>query len=280
MRPPATGREAGYAMVAAVASIAVFALIALMIVEAGRGTTVAATAEIERARAQAASEAGLAIALGQLLAGEAALDGRTRQFRYHDADIAVAVQDERGKVPLNALEEAEARRLFEVLGLTGERLDIAADSFLDWVDDDDDVRPHGAEIDDYAAEGIRPRNGPLRSVAETALIRGVGSDLADRMAAFTSVHFGNASFDPTRASISAIRVMEGDEDGAIDIINRQREIEGDRTALTIESRSALSGRPLTVIVEARLASGARSGLRQIVVLTDRAEQPYVLLERY
>lgn len=267
-------------MVAAVASIAVFALIALMIVEAGRGTTVAATAEIERARAQAASEAGLAIAVGQLLSGEAALDGRTRRFRYHDADVAVTVQDERGKVPLNALEEAEARRLFEVLGLTGERLEIATDSFLDWTDDDDDVRPNGAEVDQYAAEGIRPRNGPLRSVAEAALIRGVGSDLAERMAAFTSVNFGNGSFDATRASISAIRVMEGDDRGAIDIINRQREIAGDRTALTIDSLSALKGRPLTVAVEARLESGARSGFRQIVILTDRATKPYVLLERF
>ncbi len=267
-------------MVAAVASIAVFALIALMIVEASRGTTVAATAEIDRARAQAASEAGLAIALGQLLAGEAALDGRTRRFRYHEADIAVTVQDERGKVPLNALEEAEARRLFEVMGLTGERLDIATDSFLDWIDDDDDVRPQGAEVDHYAADGIRPRNGPLRSVAETALIRGIGSDLAERMAGFASVHFGNGSFEPSRASISAIRVMEGDEGGAIDIINRQREIAGDRTALTIETLSALKGRPLTVMVDARLESGARAGLRQIVILTDRAVQPYVLLERY
>lgn len=274
--------ERGYALVAAVASIAVFALIALMVIEASRGTIVAAGAEADRARVQAAAEAGLAIALRNLMnagPGGASIDGRVQHVRFGEADLAIAIQDERGKIPLNALSAAQTRRLFEELGLSGDRLDVATDSFLDWLDDDDDPRPSGAEGGFYAPQGLHPRNGMLLSVAETALIRGVGKPLADRLEAIATVHFGNGSFEPAHASLTAIKVMEGEEKGAIDLIERQKELAGQRTAIALVDTGTLIGRPLSIEVEARIGQQARSRIRQIVILTGRASQPYILKDR-
>lgn len=266
------------------ASILVFALIALMVIGASRGTIVAASAEADRARVQAAAEAGLAIALRDLVnggpGGAVPIDGRERRLRFGDAALAIAIQDERGKVPLNALEHKQVRRMFAELGLTGERLDIATDSFLDWIDEDEDARANGAERDYYAPMRIHPRDGALRSVAEVALIRGVGKALTDRLESVATVHYGVGSFEPAHASLMAIRVIEGEEGGAIDLLNRQRELAGQRTALEIGERSALIGRPLTIAVEARLAQTTRARLRQIVILTGRAASPYALKERY
>lgn len=273
--------EAGYALVAAVASILVFALIALMVIEGSRGTIVAASAEADRARVRAAAEAGLAIALRDLVNGGAVpIDGRVRRLRFGDATLAIAIQDERGKIPLNALERRQAQRMFAELGLTGQRLDVATDSFLDWIDEDEDTRPNGAERAYYAPMRIRPRDGALRSVAEVALVRGVDKALADRLESVATVHYGVGSFEPAHASLMAIRVIEGEEGGAIDLLNRQRELSGQRSALEIERQGALMRRPLTIDVEARLGQTARARVRQIVILTGSAANPYVLKERY
>lgn len=276
--------EAGYALVAAVASIAVFATIALMVISATRGTVISASAEIGRARAQAAAEAGLALALRDLLnagpAGAPPIDGQVRHVRFDGADLAIAIEDERGKVPVNALEEDQARRLFEAVGLSGERLDIATDSFMDWADDDDEPRPNGAEAPHYASHGIRPRNGLLRSVGEMAQIRGLDAELVRRLESIATVHFGRGSFEPGHATPAAIRVIEGETRGAVDIISRQREMAGQRAALALGTNDSLVGRPLTIRVEARTADGARVQIRQIAILTGRAAAPYVLKDRY
>jgi len=75
-------------------------------------------------------------------------------------------------------------------------------------------------------------------------------------------------------------VMEGEDQGAVDLLNRQRALAGQETALTTESASTLVGRPVTVRIEAYRADGAHARLRQIIVLTGRRDMPYILRERY
>ena len=54
-----------------------------------------------------------------------------------------------------------------------------ADAILDWVDDDDEEREFGAEADFYSglAPAYAPKNGPLDSLDELLLVRGVTPDL-------------------------------------------------------------------------------------------------------
>ncbi len=66
-----------------------------------------------------------------------------------------------------------------LLGLPGMTEDVA-DAILDFIDEDEDVRPYGAEYADYYQQlnpGYRPLNGPLTSIEQLLLVRGVTPQL-------------------------------------------------------------------------------------------------------
>ncbi len=272
--------ERGYAMVAAVAGIAVFSLVALGLVRSTETTLVTASAEVAQLQSSLAADAGIAIALDGLLIKDRAsrwsIDGRSRRYQFDGSDLVIRVEDERGKVPLNLLDEALADSLIARLGLTGESSNIARDSLLDWIDPDEEPLPDGAETEYYRAKGIRPRNGPLSSVDELALIRGFTPEMVKKLRPFVTVNFGNDSFDARSAQPSAISVMLG---GGVDspaVIDRQRELDGQRVAIELGDDFSLVGRPLTIVVLASRKGGGRSEHRAVVELTGSDVRPYLI----
>lgn len=273
-------REAGSALVAVVASLLVFGLLSLGLAQSMRGTVVFGAAEVEAARAGAAADAGLMLAIHNLVTRPAEtrfpIDGRPVRARFEAAELDIRVIDERGRIPLNLIEEAEITRLLEALGLEGARLRIARDSFLDWRDDDDEPRLDGAESAWYAKARIYPRNGPLLSVGELGRIRGFDQALVERMRPAVTVSFGNGSFDARFAHPLAIGVMLGGGADSPAAIARARELQGQRTAIALDSDVVLVGRPLTIDVVARLPTGARAQRRMVIELTGADTRPYVV----
>jgi general secretion pathway protein K len=272
--------ERGSALVAVVASLLVFSLLALGLAHSMRGTVVSGSAEVEAARAGAAADAGLMLAVHNLVTRPPEtrfpIDGRPVKARFGDADLDIRVIDERGRIPLNLIDEPEVVALLEALGLEGERLRVARDSFLDWRDDDDEARLDGAESDYYAAARVYPRNGPLLSVGELGRIRGFTPELVERMRPAVTVSFGSGSFDARFAHPLAIGVMLGGGTNSPAAIARARELEGQRTALALEVDVPLVGRPLTVDVVATLPTGARAQRRMVIELTGADTRPYVV----
>jgi hypothetical protein len=61
-----------------------------------------------------------------------------------------------------------------LMGLPGMTVELA-DSIMDWLDEDDEPRPYGAEIDFYSTlpTPYEPANGPLSSVEELLLVSGM-----------------------------------------------------------------------------------------------------------
>ena len=92
--------------------------------------------------------------------------------------IRYGLEDESSRINLNALLLADTyvtnggRTL--LMALPGMSEDVA-DSILDWIDEDDDTREYGAEYDYYQSldPPYSPKNGPLDTVEELLLIRGV-----------------------------------------------------------------------------------------------------------
>jgi general secretion pathway protein K len=273
-------QEAGYALVAAVASILVFAMLALGVIAVTRRETLSGGAEIEQAQAAAAAEAGIAIALNGLIANDLvdrwSIDGRTRTTNFDRATLSIRVQDERGKVPLNLLDSKQLTALLESAGLADEPLRIARDSFRDWLDQDDDPRPDGAEIGFYKSRDINPRNGSIQSLGELGRIRGFDPVVVRRIGAIATVDFGSGPFDTRFAQPAAIGVMYAEGDSGPEAIQRAREAAGQVTALGFVSEKELVGRPLSVIVAASLPSGAKAERRCIVELTGADQRPYVV----
>lgn len=276
--------EEGYALVGAVVSIVVFALMAFIIINAVRSSTVIAVAEIERARLLAAADAGVALAVHGLQLKDASrrwtIDGKVRRETFDGIMLDIVIEDERGKIALNLINKDEVARMFSEFGLTGVEHETAVDGFMDWRDRDDDPRPRGAEFESYRSKRIKPRNGDLRSIGELALISGVGPDLARRIAPFATVNFGSGAFDPRFASPIAIRVSTDtlDEsqfsDGGALIVGGS----GFRAPRPNRSDSVV-GRPLTIRVEAHRPPDSHAKRSVIVELTGAELRPYVIRGR-
>ena len=279
-------REEGYALIAAILSIVIFALMALTIINVTRSSTLMASAEIDRAKLSAAADAGIAIAVHGLMLNDPvrrwAIDGKVRREVFERTTLDIIVEDERGKIALNLINKSEVEAMFAEFGLQGLELEAAVDSFLDWRDEDDDPRPRGAEFEVYAPKQIKPRNGELRTLGELALISGIGPELAQRMIPFTTVNFGTGEFDPRYASDLAKRVSSINEisNGLFDSADSEaaklgRSIEALRTRRT----DSLVGRPLTIRVTAKQPPDKSAQRTAIIELTGSEVRPFVIRAR-
>ncbi len=284
MKPRPPGDD-GYALLSAVVSIALLASLSQMMLLASQGTVVMAGAESERARLTAAADGGVALALQGLLQADPrrrwAIDSTPHRLRFAAATLSITIIDERGKIPLNRLNQHQAAAMFAAFGLSGSDLDTAVDSFLDWRDADDDARPNGAEADYYADRGLRPRNANLRSVGELALIRGIGPRLADEIIPYATVDFGpKGEFDPRYASAVARRVMADDDAGFARPASAAAPVEGVVDSIPVGDRDSLIDHPVTIRVDARSDDGRAHARRQLIVsLTGIAARPYLVRGR-
>lgn len=275
--------EAGYALLAAVASIALLSMLSLMMMLASQGTVVMAAAESDQARLTAAADGGVALALQGLLQPDRrlrwAIDGKAHRVAFADYDLAIAVIDERGKIPLNRLNRYQSAAMFEAFGLSGADRDIAVDSFLDWRDQNDDANPDGAEADYYAPKGLIPRNGNLRNVGELALIRGIGPAVAARIIPYATVDFGpKGDFDPRFASAIARRIMADEEEPTATTIAGETAIA--RVSAPVGDPDSLIDHPLTIRVDASTRDGRARTRRQLIVsLTGIDARPYLVRGR-
>ncbi|MBY0283532.1 MAG: general secretion pathway protein GspK [Sphingomonas sp.] len=275
--------EQGYALLAAVASIALLSMLSMMMMLASQGTVVMAAAESDQARLTAAADGGVALALQGVLQSDRrrrwAIDGQVHRVTFAGYDLAIAVIDERGKIPLNRLNRHQSAAMFEAFGLSGADRDIAVDSFLDWRDQNDDANPDGAEADYYAPKGLLPRNGNLRNVGELALIRGVGPAVAARIIPFATVDFGpKGDFDPRFASPIARRIMADEEELTPTTIGGETAIA--KVSAPVGDPNSLIDHPLTIRVDASTRDGRARTRRQLIVsLTGIDARPYLVRGR-
>jgi type II secretory pathway component PulK len=131
------------------------------------------------------------------------------------------VTDEAGKININAFMKRDptGQQLYDMLSKLPNMTEELAASIVDWVDSDTSPREGGAEDDYYSGQssGYRCKNGPLDSLDELLLVKGMtrellyGSDLnrngltdagegdaSDRgLAAFLTVTSREANRDPT-----------------------------------------------------------------------------------
>lgn len=278
-RPPRRN-ERGYAMLAVVASIGVMAAVA-----AGAASSTAARletleAETARARLMAAADAGVEIALANLtrpgIATRWSIDGRTYTERWGDVPVDIRIEDEAGKIMLNRIDGENMSWLLSALNLPQDQIEILRDSFDDWIDQDDEPRASGAESEYYLPRGYAARNGPPTSVEELGDIRGFTPALVERITRIATVEVNGTAFDKRYADPLAIQVMTDGDAASPDVIERQREVAGQRPALAISDPADWRGRVVTIIAVAREAGGAEARRRVVAELTGKARQPYRL----
>jgi len=98
------------------------------------------------------------------------------------AGIRYGLSDESARLNINALlladEQMEGGGQQLLMALPGMTIDVA-DAILDWIDEDAEPRENGCEGEYYSGltPGYAPRNGPLETVEELLLVRGVTPEL-------------------------------------------------------------------------------------------------------
>lgn len=278
-----SGGDKGFAIVAAVGALALFAAVAFAVLAGDQGDSAELGADFAQARLDAAADAGVAMAIDGLTINDTArrwpIDRRPHELEFEGVKLTIAVEDERAKAPLSSMDDIQARHLFEVVGVRGEQIDVLADSLLDWLDDDDEPREHGAEAPQYAALGLRPRNGQPPTVDELARIKGMTPEILARIRPIVTTYFGiSGGFDARTASPEAVAVITGGGLDSVAAIERRREADGQVTALAITPEKTLAGRNLTIVVQAADGRGGQLRRRVVVAMTGQPSSTYYVRE--
>lgn len=153
--------------------------------------------------------------------------------------IVLDIVPEPSRRNINKLQIDDWERILEVAGVPEEDWPGIIDSFMDWIDPDDDEHVDGAETDNYYAlqdPPYRAKNGPLDTVEESLLIRnfypsilfgGVPPDAPDGTPAISGAAdlltvYGDGQVNVNAAPIRILMTLPGvDERIAQDIIEER-----------------------------------------------------------
>lgn len=174
------------------------------------------------AQAEAAADAGFSAALLDLTraAGntEAArrfpLDGTVRSCALPDGtSVRLVIEDEAGKIALNAAGEGLLTAFFAGLGAEPADARRFAQRVIDYRDADSMPLPDGAESEAYAAQGLRPpKNGSFETAGELARVIGLPTALVARAVPHLSAHSAVDGIDPAVASKVLTALMAAADD--------------------------------------------------------------------
>ncbi|MFO7803237.1 MAG: type II secretion system protein GspK [Desulfovermiculus sp.] len=131
--------------------------------------------------------------------------------------VEVSIVDLSGKVSINEVDEPLLRDILSACGVQmGVGQTTVINSILDWMDQDDQHRQEGAEKDYYMGlePPYRPKNGPLESIEELLLIKGIDRDLfhgneeVPGLKDFLTVYGEQTTMDINNASPQAFLIIE------------------------------------------------------------------------
>ena len=106
------------------------------------------------------------------------IDGTPYTGKMEKGQYTFRIMDESGKIPLNALTDSNGivlKNLLINMGYQQEDAETVLDSILDWRDEDELHRLHGAESEYYMSlpNPYKAKNGPFDTVEELLLVKGV-----------------------------------------------------------------------------------------------------------
>ena len=287
-------RRRGVALVMVLWVLALLALIAASFASNTRTEVNLAYNLVEGSKAEALAEAGVHQAIVGLLAEGGAepwqVDGAVYGWRFGTGEIRVTIQDEGGKIDLNAAQPDILRGLFNAIGLGLQESDDLVDAILDFRDPDELRHPSGAEDPDYAAADLDhdAKDAPFQIVAELQQVFGMTQEVYDEVAPALTVYSQRAAPDENTApplvleALPGPRIETGEEDDDPDLPDLDElspdEIPEAPAVLKEGDSNARSGVPIfTVHAEGRTQSGAVFALEAVVSLAPDRGEPYEFL---
>jgi len=230
----------GFALMAALWLVVAISTVSLELSVIARERRLSAINILESARAEAAAESGIEHARARLArmiaqggAGETWNDPVSVLDPWHGAAAVIhdsvtmidgaayrtTVADLGAKLNVNRVTEDELRAFLTAKAIDAVTVDGLAEAIIDWRDDDDFRRLHGAERDDYIKTGVRelPRNGPFESLDELRFVHGMNPAILSRIRDDLSV-FGAGQVNVNAAGLPVLMSVSGISSVAAEII--------------------------------------------------------------
>lgn len=220
-------QQRGLALVAVLWVLVLLSLLAANLSQGSRSNAQLAQNLVAATQGKYASEAGMQWALWNLQQPpdeQWLADGSVQRLLLDDIPVRVALQDESGKIDLNAAPVELLSGLFLAAELDASTADALADAILDWRDDDDLRRLNGAEDDDYLAAGREDgaKDASFERVEELQRVLGMTADIYRRVKGSLTVFNGLPAINPLYAPRLALLALPGADEGTVDQYIEQR----------------------------------------------------------
>ena len=138
-------------------------------------------------------------------------DGTVYAWPFGDGQVWLSVQDEDGRIDLNAAPDALLQGLFASAGLDPDTAAAMVDAIVDFRDADDLHRLQGAEDRDYADARVPwgAKDAPFEAVEELQQVLGMTREIYQRVAPAVTVYSGRRGIDPQVAPREALLALQG-----------------------------------------------------------------------
>ncbi len=278
--------DAGFSLPVVLWSLLLASMLVITFLAASRTSIRIASNSAGHAEASALAEAGISIAVLDLVeasrrqgAGRRiSVDGTPAECRMPDGvRIVIAIEDEGGKVDLNRADETLLRIVLAGLGHSPSEASRLADRILDYRDPDELRRLSGAEREEYRRAGAAagPADGPFLSVEELTQVLGMPAETAERLLPLVTVDSGSSGIDLGVAPVELVQVLNRGLTGAADL-NAAVDTVADRMALHLPTvyRVHSPGIAYLVRVIAMLPNGSTAESAAIVELIRKRSEAY------
>jgi general secretion pathway protein K len=281
--------QRGIALVLVLWVVTLLAVIAGSFVYGARSTALTAGNQVSIAKARALADAGVYRGLYELAkpTSDGArwnADGRTHSFGLDEGEISLVMRDETGKIDLNTANDALLKGLLLSAGLDEERANQVLDAILDWRDDDELVRPQGAERDQYEAMGLPyiPANAPFQAVAELQNVIGVTPDLYRKLEGALTVYSRQAGINSTIAPRQVLLALPNASEENVNsyLAEREEMLDAGLAPLAFPQAAGLETGATSQVYNLRSRAKAADGtqfVREAVVrLAQDPKRPFVI----
>ena len=281
-------RERGIALLVVIWVLALLAVLIVGFSGDARTELLVARNHYESASARAIADAGVSLAILGILdpAPEAQwpADGRVREVSYADGTIRIRIQDEGGKIDLNAAPpELLAGLLSTAGGLSAGdagNLAQAIDAYRQAQQQADaPVTGRGA-----LRTMVRRQANAFRVIEDLRLVPGVTREIYGRIAPFITTYSGVGDVDPLTAPPQVLRSLPGVNVGEVEAFlaarAQQGPIPGQLPPLSGPVGGSLAHRVLqnaTVISEGKAAKGTTFTRAAVVSLSADPTAPYSVI---
>jgi general secretion pathway protein K len=279
----------GIALISVLWITGLLAVMAASFASSTRTETRLAHNQEENAKAEALADAGVHRAVFGLLDADPArawrAGGNGYAFSLGEGDVQVWIEDEDGKIDLNAAPLQLMAGLFVALGLAEEDARRLADRVGDFRDEDSEAEPLGAEDEAYFDAGLRQgaADRPFADESELLRVLGMTQSLYQQVRPYVTVYSGSEGIDVTRAPRPVIEALPGITPQVVEaLLTAGREVDPfslieDQQLLAEFESYFVPSRDLVFTIRAlgRTTGGGNFLRRAVIELDPSREQPFL-----